>query len=182
MRYIPFSELEPGAIFTRLEDVNQLWLKTTTSARAVCLTAVWVAGRLIPRGHTAEIPSNEAVVIHDEIDGKSTVDMPLDIPRPLDPRREFWTSETLVKTGHQLRGEFRAFSGLYVYSGCGSGRYFAKTNQEILYGSSTEFRAKAESEGVPFVYVDGFEYVSPTSLQQARQRAQDEFVRRTVLM
>ena len=76
--------------------------------------------------------------------------------------------------GKDTKHPVTLFAGLFIYDGCGSGTYYSNTGERLWMGPS-DATAMANSEGIPFVYLDSFDYVIDPTLEDKRRFAQNLF-------
>lgn len=91
-----------------------------------------------------------------------------------DPTVVRWGPDTTALVGDALPVLVPVFAGLFIYSGCGAGRYYSANQTRMCLGTC-EARAQADNEGIPFVYLDCKDWVSDASLTRQKAEAQQSF-------
>lgn len=165
MTYLPFKELEIGTIFYSIDKKDIPFLKSSKS-HAVLLASIWQNG-LVPRG--TQVPFSEDTCIL-QAEEAEEITLPICRVDPIDPSRKFWNENTVAKVGKRNPVEIKVFAGLFLYSGFGSGTYYAATKNEIFFKDAGTAQKMAEKEGVRFINHDSQDLATNEYFEQLLER------------
>lgn len=177
MSYLPFKELKVGAFFRDLQD-NALYLKTDLAGKAVLMESIYVSQGskqvLLPRGTCQTLYPNICVIA----EASESITLPTVRTDPRNPNKLYWSEGQTRLVGERTMRPVILFAGLFIYDGLGSGTYFSKSGESMGVAADAA-RAMAESEGIPFVYIDSFDYQPDPTLADQRRAAQEAFDKKT---